>query len=1087
MSNLIQIVLIGLFLSSSLSSYLSSPRTLSDVQNSYLNYNTASAEFSYLLTCPCFPRFYSFVRFKSILSKRRSYNFLLLLILLSGDIELNPGPSQTPTNPITSSFSLCTLNIRSLANEDHLLHLHDIADTNKFHCFAITETWLSSTTTPAEYLSIPPPEYELVCANWDSNLPNVRRGGVGFLIRKPCTLLSSNPFTFSSFEALTVRLQIGTNKLSLLNIYRPPDSSNYAQPFSTFIDEFRTLLASFSTTKDDFLITGDFNIHVDNFSDSHSSQLSSLLSSMNLKQHISFPTHSGGHTLDLVITSDDSNIISSTASLPISPSDHLPIVTTCSLSIPIVPTPSLVTFRKFSLIDINQFKDDIMNSPLIKDPPSSLTELVQVYNSTLTNIINKHAPLITRPQRNQSNPWYNQTLRSLKSGCRRAERIWAKTRSSVSKLILHHQVKIYHSAIKHAKQAYYANIIDKSSKNTKSLWKTVNTLLHKKTTATLPSTSPSALPSVFSTFFADKIIKLRSAIQGSRSSRTPDLPQPLSKPKDLKSFDPCTIDEIRKLIIDSPDKHCQLDPIPTFLLKQCIDVLAPVITRIVNLSLLSSSFPDDFKQAIVTPLLKKPTLDKEELSNYRPISNLSFLSKLTERLIKNRLTSHLSSNSLFNIHQSAYTRHHSTETVLLSVHDFIIRAMSTQKLTCLCLLDLSAAFDTIDHSILIERLQSWFGIQDKALSWFKSYLHNRKFSVNVGNSLSPPVDLSYGVPQGSVLGPILFALYTTPLSSLISSQSLQHHLFADDTQLFASFSPSSFSQTAESLQTIFDSISSWMSANFLALNPSKTEFMIFGNAHQLSKLQNPILTLDSATIIHPATTARNLGFIFDKHLSLHDHISSLSKACFFHIRDLRRIRPCLNHRTASIIATSLVHSKLDYCNSLFVNLPSQELDRLQFIQNSLARAVSRSSRFSHVTPTLKSLHWLKIRERVLYKTISLTYKTIQADQPLYLSNLLTFQQQRSTRSSQLVTLARPSNPSHCQITDRSFYFNAPKIWNSLPASLRSPKISDESSSRPRLSLTHQQFHSQLKTHLFAHSYPPSDSVPRTRPARKPPQ
>ena len=441
-------------------------------------------------------------------------------------------------------------------------------------------------------------------------------------------------------------------------------------------------------------------------------------------------------------------------------------------------------------------------------------------------------------------------------------------------------------------------------------------MLHRKLIPALPSKPSSTLATLFSTFFANKIATLRSSIQASPLSQSPHFPLPSSPPTELKNFVPATICEIRKLIADSSDKYCQLDPIPTSLLKKCSDVLAPVITSIINLSLTSATFPDNFKHAIVTPLLKKPTLDKELLSNYRPISNLSFLSKLTEKVVQNRLTSHLSANSLFNSHQSAYTRHHSTETVLLSVHDFLIRAISNQKLTCLCLLDLSAAFDTIDHSILLERLYSWFGIQDMVLSWLKSYLTNRQYSVNVNNLLSSPVDLCYGVPQGSVLGPLLFALYTTPLSSVISSQSFQHHLFADDTQLFASFSPLSFSDTADSLQHTFTTISSWMSANFLALNPAKTECMIFGNSQQLAKLHNPTFALDANIVIQPASSVRNLGFLFDKTLSLHDHISSLSKTCFYHIRDLRRIRPCLNHRTASIIATSLVHSKLDYCNSL---------------------------------------------------------------------------------------------------------------------------------------------------------------------------
>ena len=181
-----------------------------------------------------------------------------------------------------------------------------------------------------------------------------------------------------------------------------------------------------------------------------------------------------------------------------------------------------------------------------------------------------------------------------------------------------------------------------------------------------------------------------------------------------------------------------------WLLKECSSVLIPTITNIVNLSLISGQFHPTLKESVISPLLKKPTLDKEEFSNYRPISNLSLISKIIERVVKSRLMDHLTSKSLLNSHQSAYCKHHSTETALLYIHDYLISAMGSQKISCLCLLDLSAAFDTIDHDILITRLLSWFGIHGSVLSWFKSYLSCRCFRVKCETDLSswntlPPV------------------------------------------------------------------------------------------------------------------------------------------------------------------------------------------------------------------------------------------------------------------------------------------------------------------------------------------------------------
>ena len=325
---------------------------------------------------------------------------------------------------------------------------------------------------------------------------------------------------------------------------------------------------------------------------------------------------------------------------------------------------------------------------------------------------------------------------------------------------------------------------------------------------------------------------------------------------------------------------------------------------------------------------------------------------------------------------------------------------------------------------MIHRLSSWFGITDVALSWFESYVADRHFIVSASGHKSSTFLLSCGVPQGSVLGPILFIMYTTPFSSLLSSTGINHHLYADDTQLFISFSPLSYPTNIIQLQSVIAQVSTWMSANLLILNPSKTEFLVIGNPQQLAKLNNPQLTLDCNTTIVPVQKARNLGVIFDNHLSLNNQITALSQSCFYHIRDLRRIRDSLDFKTASTIATALVHSKLDYCNSLYYNLPAYEIQRLQYIQNSLARAVCRISKFAHISPTLKALHWLKITERIEYKVASLTYNALQFHQPSYISDLLTVQSNsHSTRSSSLVTLKRPT-VVRAAISRRSFHHSA---------------------------------------------------------------
>ena len=220
---------------------------------------------------------------------------------------------------------------------------------------------------------------------------------------------------------------------------------------------------------------------------------------------------------------------------------------------------------------------------------------------------------------------------------------------------------------------------------------------------------------------------------------------------------------------------------------------------------------------MLLPSSKKSSLGKEIFKNYRPVSNLNFISKILERVVAVQLQTHLDEAGLMTAFQTAYRKHHSTERALL--------------------LDLSAAFDTIDHTILLDRLNVYYGIIELALGWFKSCLSGRTHSVKVGDTLSHPAALLYGVPQGSVLGPILFSLYTNPNSSIIHSHSsMNNHFYADDTQLYITLTPTNFSHSIQKLKNCLSDIQNFMSANKLKLNPEKTEFILIGSKNNRKQL-----------------------------------------------------------------------------------------------------------------------------------------------------------------------------------------------------------------------------------------------------------
>ena len=599
-----------------------------------------------------------------------------------------------------------------------------------------------------------------------------------------------------------------------MTIYRPPNLS-----IPQFFEEFQSLVAFLHSRSTNFIITGDFNIHVDKISDPKTQSFNNILSILNLKQHVSFSTHSSGHTLDLLITPDDCSYVTS-----ISPSDfisdHCALIATLKFQKEQHHTHQHIKYRQYKKIDFTRFRADLMESDLIKHPHKKASLLYNQYHTVLTDLVNRHAPIKTKsvPTR-PPDPWISDDILKAKHNRRRLERTWCRTRSVTDRHRLSASVHQYNRLISESKNDWYTKLVKENKNNPRKLWSSINRILHRKESSTLPDCSDNfKLSNSFGKFFSEKISKIRTVLNS--KDCTGEHIAPNYTPPNLTTFHPITLDETLKLISSSPNKSCDLDPCPTFIVKECKDILAPIIMEIINLSLSEGTFPGRFKQALVTPLLKKPTLSKNEFKNYRPVSNLNYVSKLLEKVVSSQIKDHINKFALDNPYQSAYKAFHSTETALLTVQNEVFEAMEKGEVTALTLLDLSAAFDTIDHDLLLNRLTDWFGIGGNALSWLNSYLRDRFQCVNINGTISNPFELLFGVPQGSVLGPLLFIMYTTPLSSVLTKFSnLNHHLYADDTQVFNSFTTSNCNINLTNLQNSLLSAQNWMYSNKLKLNP----------------------------------------------------------------------------------------------------------------------------------------------------------------------------------------------------------------------------------------------------------------------------
>jgi len=319
--------------------------------------------------------------------------------------------------------------------------------------------------------------------------------------------------------------------------------------------------------------------------------------------------------------------------------------------------------------------------------------------------------------------------------------------------------------------------------------------------------------------------------------------------------------------------------------------------------------------------------------------------------------------------QSACRPGHSMETALLRIQDDINRGLDSGFGSLLVLLDLSAAFDTIDHTILLERLETVAGIRRAALAWLRSYLRDRTQSVIINGVRSTTVDLSIGVPQGSVLGPLLFLVYIIPLRSVIERHpEICHHGYADDRQLYTHFrlrDQDSYRQALQRLEKCVEEVRVWMLTNRLKINSDKTEFMVITTPHYQTTYQalRPAVCVGGVSV-HAVSSLRNLGVTMDSTMSMHAQIQSVKNIMFHHLRTISSIRRFLDKDTCVKAVLSLVMSRVDYCNSLLVGQSVAALRGLQLAQNYAARLVMGLRRRDHVTPALRALHWLPIHQRV---------------------------------------------------------------------------------------------------------------------------
>ena len=907
----------------------------------------------------------------------------------------------------------------------------------------LSETWLRGDNIDDHYIAAACPSSH----TWKSFPRCGRRGGgLAFIYANFINGVSTSSLPTQSHESACISFTYGSKKFYVVCIYRPPNKT----PPAKFLEELQEMILDYKLKNSPFILVGDFNYHFLSRSCAVR-KIKSLLDECEITQHITVPTHQAGNVLDWVLspTTYFNNLIKETYVVDLAVSDHKGVFIDINLHKTSNAKKSTQS-RKICDINLDEFKADLQKSIL------SVFDVCD-FESTIRGVLDRHAPLVSRTVSDRSDAgWFNKNVKQAKRDKRRAESIWRKSGLMVHREIFLNQKNRLNVEIKNAKRKYY-NTKFSDVNSCKELYQLSNHLLGKRKTRSLPNTdNDAALSEEFSTFFQNKICMIREGID-STISEPPSFN--IYNGSILEALEPTTEGELRDIIMKSPSKYCDiLDPLPTSLFKQCLDVLLPTVTMLINDSLYAGIVPDVFKKAIVKPLLKKSGLNENELKNYRPVSNLSFLSKILERIVLKRLLDHVTKNNLGECFQSAYKSKHSTETAVLKVCTDILDSIDKKNVCLLTLLDLSAAFDTIDHNILISRLDNSFGIRGSALDWFKSYLTHRTQAVQIEKKISPEKHLLYGVPQGSVLGPILFTMYTQPLSEIFNKHDMSYHLYADDSQLYKCSVPGNIPLLISSTEDCVRDVKNWMEGNKLKLNDEKTEVMLCGNPRALGgKLPEVHLDINGCSI-QSSSRVKNLGVMLDSDFSMQAQVDNLCKNLNVHLKKIATIRDYLTEEVAKKLVTTFILSRLDYCNSLLVGISQDKLLRLQVIQNRAAKLVCRKKRLAHSLPILFELHWLPVKERINFKIALMCFKCLNEKAPFYLTEYLTpYAPSRVLRSSSDTTKLKEYSFNYKFYGGRSFQSIAPSFWNSLPRGVReAPSV--------------ENFKSKLKLYIFTETY-----------------
>jgi hypothetical protein len=969
-----------------------------------------------------FPVCINILIFASLLALR------ICLSLQFGEVMSDDSGSAEPASPISplSSAQILANNISRFSNNFKVVHIN--AQSLRCHIDEVRELFLSCNV---DAIGVSESWLKPDISNLEIQLPgyNIIRndrigkagGGVAIYLRShiPYKVLFHSPSHYCSKpEYLFIEVIINNSKCLLSVCYRPPKIG--------FLSEFENALLNYMPSHNNILVMGDFNTDLLSPGTFDYRQLTSIFYSCNLTF---LPLHATHHTanshtlLDLIAVSDPSQILHHGQISVTGISSHDLVFCVYSFSYH-RPKTNFIQYRDHSKINIPLFVSDAFSLPWDSIySMDNVDDMVYTFNNLLLSLYDKHAPKITRKVRRRPSPWITAEIRNLMAQRDHAYRKSRRTRNP-DDLALYKQFRnrvkqeLRNARIRFTYRSLAAN------ESTLHKWRTVKKLGIGKR----KDHEPLAVNiNELNDFFVSP--PGNSSAASSLSSALDSMSSPNSVLNNQFRFTPIDSIDVLKAISRISSNASGADSISIRLIKDSLFATLDIITFIFNKSLSTSIFPSSWKSSIIIPL--KKVQNPSNVSDYRPISLLPVLSKCLEKIVLQQINIYLNRINILNIFQSGFRKHHSTTTALIEVTDSIRSAMDNRMSTILILFDLSKAFDCVHHPLLLKKMEH-MGFSVEALLWFRSYLSPRRQCIKTNTNTSIWKSIERGVPQGSILGPLLFSLYINDINKVFNH--CNFHLFADDLQVYLHFPPNRISYAVDNINRDINVLTNYITDHALSLNIPKTKTILICYTrllHQFADVQLPCPSIGQH-VLHYNESVRSLGVILNKTLNWGEHVNFICNKVFAGVHSLKRVRECLPLNMRLMLVKTLIFPYFSYGDVVYNDLTVELAEKLQRAQNYCLRFIFNLRRDEHISSYYQQTSILRLENSRKLHMLRLLFKTLKNKAPAYIFRKFTFSSQissRNTRNSNSMLII----PLHRTVMyNKSFAVTAARLWNSLP-------------------------------------------------------